>query len=648
MLGTIDLYNLALTPNDTMYFDSTETQTEWFDNQEHLSIDDISFNGARAFQLGKNYLDVIFNYNYVRYKLNDRYVYAFIENVDYTNDNCCALNISIDLTQTFLNELQTAIVKSNIKNSTEKNTFFKTYKPYSNKMPVSDYSAQLIGKIGYLVSNTTATAYQYLVGFIMINLELPSNKTYNILDINGDAVHIDRHKLYTIESGYTYPFATISIPVVYDIINRKIVDENIVYNYCGTSYTYCNINYLLTEFGTYLVNSNVGFSFSSFNHIQDIARKNDGTIEIRLRTTDTPVTFGDYNVNHYSGLCYVDDNIDKKFMLITNNSPINDPIQFGLRDYLGEDLALWRSPYCFIRIGTDTNYIDLNLLDFFNSIEIKNNTAVLSIFYFTSCLYPFSTTFRFGFSGNKIQDPNLYFNINSSSPLPYSVSAWQEYFSTYSASVNDGLATQQKYERQQDKLQLTKGVVSGAIDIATSFVPFTKAGYLKKVGGANDRQVMSGVINGGKTILNAAIDYSNSELEREKQRALLEIEWNDIKSSPSEFGNAMTNFTNLLYNASQAIEIYFYKARNFDDIKAYHKQYGYQINRMQALPWNTIKKHTVFDYISFNEITIKSSLPQFYTAMLEQQFEQGVRFWYDYNNFMNFDIPNEEIAGGSQ
>lgn len=643
MLGTIDLYNLALTPNDTMYFDSTETQTEWFNNQEHLSIDDISFNGARAFQLGKNYLDVIFNYNYVRYKLNDRYVYAFIENVDYTNDNCCALNVSIDLTQTFLNELQTAIVKSNIGNSTEKNSFFRKYRPYSNKLEVSSYNAKKIGDIGYLVTNSAGTAYQYLIGFIMINLELPSDTTYNILDFDGSVVNISRDKLYTIESGYTYPFSTISIPVAYNIITRKIEDVKIVYNYYGNTYTYCNINYLLGKLGAFLVNSNVGFSFSKFNHIQSVSRLTNGNIEILVKTTTTPATQGDFNVNHASGLCYLDNDTNQKFMLITNNSPINDPLQFVLDNI---DLPLLRVPYCFVRIGCDTNYIDLNLLDFLNQTDITTNSIVLNIYYFTSCLYPFSTTFRFRCFGNEINDPQLYFNVNSSSPLPYSLSAWQEYYSTHSASVNDGLATQQKYERKQDQLQLTKGLVSGTMDIATSFIPFTKAGNIKKIAGANDRQVMSGVLGGTQNILNAGINYANSELEREKQRALLEIEWNDIKSSPSEFGNAMTNFTNLLYNAAQAIEVYFYIANNFEDIKNYHKQYGYQLNRMQALPWNTIKKHTVFDYISFNEITIKSTLPQFYTAMIERQFEQGVRFWYDYNNFMNFDIPNEEITGG--
>ena len=63
---------------------------------------------------------------------------------------------------------------------------------------------------------------------------------------------------------------------------------------------------------------------------------------------------------------------------------------------------------------------------------------------------------------------------------------------------------------------------------------------------------------------------------------------------------------------------------------------------METLTWADIQQHTVFDYISFNTITLKSTLPQFYTAMIEQQYEQGVRFWYDYANFMNYQIENTE------
>lgn len=643
MYGTIDLYNLALTPNDTMYFDSVEAQTEWFNQQEHFTIYNISFNGSRAFRVGKNYLDVIFNYNYVRYQLNGRYVYAFIENIEYINDECSALNISIDLNQTFLNELQTAIVKSNVANTTEKDEYFKRYIPFTNKLSVNDYEAYKIGDFAY---NVNYQGEPYYVGFIIMNLELPNTQNYRGYD--RPDINIPIKELYTIESGYTYPFSTIIYPLFYNINEKRFVDVPFVIDYKLTKYPVSSISELLGKFGAYMVNANIGFSFTRFNFISSINYDfNNRRFDIGLITT-SDVPSSPFNKYNYVAPFYTapkEGETITQFILVVNNTPTLVPMNFNLSSRLNSiPLPLQRSPYCFVRIGSDTNYIDINLLDFYDSNYITSITNTLNIYAYTSCLYPFTTTFVFKFNGKEITDPNLYFNVNSSSPLPYSVSAWQNYFSTHSASVNDGLATQQKYERQQSQLQLTKGLVSGAMDIATSFVPFTKAGNLKKIAGASDKQLMSGVLGGAQSILNAGLDYANSELEREKQKALLEIEWNDIKSSPSEFGNIMTNFTNLLYNAGQVMQIHLYVAKNIEDIKAYHKQYGYQVNRMQSLPWNTIKKHTVFDYISFNEITIKSTLPQFYTAMIEQQFEQGVRFWYNYDNFMNFDIENTEVA----
>ena len=181
------------------------------------------------------------------------------------------------------------------------------------------------------------------------------------------------------------------------------------------------------------------------------------------------------------------------------------------------------------------------------------------------------------------------------------------------------------------------------MDFATGLIPYTKAGNLyKSIRKPNDRSIINSTIGGVETLINAGVSWANGELERSKQRALLDISWNDIKSSPSDFSNMNSSITSRYNSGSQCIEVDIYIANNIDDIKQYHKQYGYKVNRMEAITWSNIQQHTVFDYISFNTITLKSTLPQFYTAMIEQQYEQGVRFWYDYDNFMNYQIENTE------
>ena len=143
MIGTLDLYSLKLSPDNTMFFSSQEEQTKWFDERAKLSIENISFNGSRPFRLSSNYLEATFlKYNYCRYKFGNRYVYAFIENIIYNNDNTCDLQVSIDMTQTFLFELRNAIAKSNVCNTTEKNSYFNVYRPFTNKMTPSDFNVK--------------------------------------------------------------------------------------------------------------------------------------------------------------------------------------------------------------------------------------------------------------------------------------------------------------------------------------------------------------------------------------------------------------------------------------------------------------------------------------------------------------------------
>lgn len=612
MIGTIDLYKLALTPNDTMYFDSVNAQTEWFNNQEHLSIDNISFNGDRAFRLGQNYLDVVFNYNYVRYKLNDRYIYAFIENVTYNNDNTSSLNISIDLNQTFLQELQTAISTSNIGNVTKKDSYFETYKPYDNKLNVSDYS--------YLnLANLSIQDNNCLLGFIIINADK------NIFSQDG----ISSSFTFT-DNGFAPPCACIMLPVLYNLITNKLMTEsNCFFKYNSTSeeirvFSGFDIGKILNNYPNLIADNCVGINFNSKQFISSMSVNIAQPENILTKYVITGIDLYREDIlsvrnSSISGM---------NFLLLSGN---NYPYKFNIDlSWLITDIpfALFRQPYMFIRVGNDINSFTLNLLDFNNIIDTHENNYILEVTFFTSGLYPYTTNFKFKFNNREINNRNALFTCSSSIPVPYSVSAWQQYYSTHSASVNDGLATAHKYEREQSNIKYISRIASSFLGFSTATTPKqNKLATADMVG----------------NFLSASADYYNDEVQRAKEKALLDIEWNDIKSSPNEYANSQSNMSLLYINGFQGIEIDLCLAKNIADIIKYHKYYGYKVNRMEKLTWQGIKQHTVFDYISFNTITLKSTLPQFYTAMIEQQYEQGVRFWYDYNNFMNYEIENEEV-----
>lgn len=643
MIGTIDLYSLALTPNDTMFFDSVNEQTQWFDNQQHLSIENISFNGAKAFQLGNNYLDIIFQYNYVRYQLNNKYIYAFIENVEYVGDECCKLNISVDLNQTFLSELQTAIATSNIGNVTKKDNYFNNdFIPYSNKLSVPFYKSQ---NIDNLLAPVLINDNVYYLGYIMINIDPVNIGSQYRLEENGLLMHC----------------CCIALPVFYNTVTKQLktnIDCVCPIFYGGNDYDICNASNLqdiLNKFGSYITDSCISITF---NHLPILDNNytassplmrpvewDSNTNKLRFKVRNT---FGALEYSLHD--CVSIDNISKRLLIITKNVTVFRK-ELDLSSYIANiPEPIRREPYMFIRIGNDIEYITLNLAEFITPQgQIRNTKLILE--YFNSCCYPFTTNFKFRYGNGIYRDRNSLFNLTTSITVPYSLSAWQQYFSTHSASINDGLATQQKYDREISKQNRDIATAQGGLNIVNS-IANAGIGIASGIATLNPTKVISsaasgitGTGQGAMQIANAQVQYSNSELEREKQKALLEISWNDIKSSPSEYSNILSNITVFYANGIQGIEIDLYISANINDIIKYHKQYGYKVNRMELLNWQDIKQHTIFDYISFNTITIKSTLPQFYTTMIEQQYEQGVRFWYDYSKFMNYTIDNEERGG---
>lgn len=633
MIGTIDLYKLALTPNDTMYFDSVNAQTEWFNNQEHLSIDNISFNGDRAFRLGQNYLDVVFNYNYVRYKLNDRYIYAFIENVTYNNDNTSSLNISIDLNQTFLQELQNAIATSNLGNVTKKDSYFENYIPYDNNLTVPQYKVLHVGNMNSYIIDVQSYLYnsKYMLGHIMFNVSKLGN-------VSSDEPLID--------NGYKTNIYCYALPILYDINSNILVygDFKFIYSTGADTVTTdilsaSQLNLILSEYGSYIEQGCVAINFEPLLTYENFYYDNGYFYLVSPYNPLQPAV--SVSPNMYKLATFEKLTSINKIINITDNNEIKYH-EYDLTPLLNQiPLPIRRQPYLYLRVGNDKEHILLNLLEFEN-IDNSNKLIIES---FTSCMYPFTTNFKFIYNGGSYYERNALFNLVTTTPVPYTLSAWQEYYARNSASVNDGLATQQSYERKQQLISTTGNLINSAIDIGTSMIPYTKAGNFYKRAGhtASDRAQVSGIVGGTQTIINTVTEWANSELERQKEKALLDIKWNDIKSSPSEYSNTMSGLTSLYRNGIQNIELDLYIATNIEDIIKYHKYYGYKVNRMEKLTWQDIKQHTVFDYIAFNTITLKSTLPQFYTAMIEQQYEQGVRFWYDYNNFMNYEIENEEV-----
>ena len=623
MQGTLDLFKLKLSPDNTMFFNNITEQTNFFDSKVALSIPNISFNGSRPFRLSANYLDTTFNnYTYCRYKFGSKTVYAFIDNITYTNDNVCELEVSIDFLQTFMFDIFGGVAKSNVSNKTLKDSFFNVYKPFTNKMTPSDFNSYLLKRLNKSITDTR------IGGFILLNVDP------NIMNKAGETsgTNFVMYGLY--DNGVPTSAMCLALPVEYNFETNTINAPQLYKLGSASSESGCagggNLFNFLDAYASYIVDGCIGITFDQL--LPDLYFNADDSIH--------------YDTTNMQLVNLPDVSLDVPYLCIKNNSIANN-WSIDLSDYLEDiPLPLRRNPYVYIRVGNDSESIELNLLDFYNDSPVTE-TMILEIEQFTSCLYPFQTNLKFKYNGREITDRNAMFNIVATDPVPFSISAWQEYYSNNKATVNDGLETQQKYQSAQLRNNLGTGLVNAGIDTIVGGVSWTKKlGQLSARSFKSQQNLFNAGVSGTTGFLGAMTNYANGKLEMAKDKALQQIGWNDVKSSPSAFSNITSNLSSKYRNGTQGIEVDIYIAKNIEDIKAYHKQYGYVINIMQSSPLNDIHNHTVFDFISFNEITLGLLLPQNMVSLIEEQLESGIRFWYDYNNFLNYDIANNDYTGG--
>ena len=621
MQGTLDLFKLKLSPDNTMFFNNITEQTNFFDSKVALSIPNISFNGSRPFRLSANYLDTTFNnYTYCRYKFGSKTVYAFIDNITYTNDNVCELEVSIDFLQTFMFDIIGGVAKSNVSNKTLKDSFFNVYKPFTNKMTPSDFNSYLLKRLNKSITDTR------IGGFILLNVDP------NIMNKAGETsgTNFVMYGLY--DNGVPTSAMCLALPVEYNLETNTINAPQLYKLGSASSEIGCagggNLFNFLDTYASYIVDGCIGITFDQL--LPDLYFNADDSIH--------------YDTTNMQLVNLPDVSLDVPYLCIKNNSIANN-WSIDLSDYLEDiPLPLRRNPYVYIRVGNDSESIELNLLDFYNDSPVTE-TMILEIEQFTSCLYPFQTNLKFKYNGREITDRNAMFNIVATDPVPFSISAWQEYYSNNKATVNDGLETQQKYQSAQLRNNLGTGLVNAGIDTIVGGVSWTKKlGQLSARSFKSQQNLFNAGVSGTTGFLGAMTNYANGKLEMAKDKALQQIGWNDVKSSPSVFSNITSNLSSKYRNGTQGIEVDIYIAKNIEDIKAYHKQYGYVINIMQSSPLNDIHNHTVFDFISFNEITLGLLLPQNMVSLIEEQLESGVRFWYDYDNFLNYDIANNEYT----
>ena len=692
MLLDVTLCKTPINTTDTLYFANETNQKAYFNGiTEKTTYENASFNGARSFRINVNYLEAInTKYNYMYYEHDNRTWYCFIDTYEYINDNTTAVNVTLDFIQTFMFDITWK--SSRVASLTWKESHISSlqpYKgnsnviPYSNKFPVFNHKYELVKRYinyctvggkscrqGYLAitiddKNLRGADSDNLIYHIFAKFEKydGSNYSYDVRkivspkDAPAESGTVDAVNWWTVRSGQELDVMCFMFPIYYNGSEWRCYATDINF-----SYTELNPE----KYGIWDDEASSTLDGNDIQHIIDTFVKNFSAYIIDISIIPSMISQGESGVLEYNGLStpylklnhvphetgltpiligQVTDGMINKHIIAKGF--LSSAVYYGddfsvisnvnmsptYRDFIEiENSPLNRNPYYSYIIGNGIDNTELEISDI-GEDEIEIN-IIQDIF------MPYNTIVKIPSMWDEVF--TITFSLTQSAP--YSVSEWASYYANAKISVNDGLKTKQAYDKEIAKKTLTTATMSGGIESIVGAIGVSIGAMMSKGG---SQAVLGGgaqMVSGISSIIDARTQYQNTLTNLEKERALLGIEWGDIKSAPNNFFS-LGNDTSILSATDNAyINIYIKSPVNIEQIKKYHKMYGYQTEEVVSA--EELKQyHTVFDYIRFEDANFITNLPHNTHQIIKKIFESGVRFWYDIDTFLNFDIDNPEYQG---
>jgi hypothetical protein len=116
--------NLNLDNNNQLTFASAEAQYNYFNSLPHLTITQISYQRKDEYIRYPAHIDSLIEYNYVMYKnsnYTNKWFYAYINKMEYENDNCTRVYIKTDVFQTWqfnLTYMKSFVEREHVNNDT--------------------------------------------------------------------------------------------------------------------------------------------------------------------------------------------------------------------------------------------------------------------------------------------------------------------------------------------------------------------------------------------------------------------------------------------------------------------------------------------------------------------------------------------------
>ena len=613
-MTTIDEENLFVgssQENRELSLNSLRVQTE---------IIKAPFNPTDPFRLEGNYLEYQRKYNYARFKYyvnNDDTEpsvtrYYFIRDFEYVNDMVCRMVCDEDLVSNIFWQLKFARFYPSMctYNSNKLTAKKRTYKEIETTELFNTVSENNL-----LLKNS-----KYALGFVIFSCLVDKFQTY--WDPEFDT--------YT-ENGLMYPFYNVILPFIYDTQTESIIQgreqpQFYFQNSNGTETEIFNISHF-QEFASNLL---AGFKIIS----SMITTSTKGIAGFSINSTSDPTKIVINQVN---------DGYEFKLQPLTTGGDNPQPTSVkALTVKKGNTTQVLLNSLSIDEYSVPA-YKKANILAGSSTIELdlRRINQATPIYFEQSLLPPYVYTVSWVDEANQYTANNFNQGQTDTAFMDYKEQYAEWYRSNYNAQIT-GLKVKQQTEQGNLGIRTATGLASTILGIGTTLVGGNISASINKNMAAPQLAGLNAIKQAGNFALDTMGNYMTLNNNQAKERKLQELQIQDIRNTPDNV--SFNSSLGVYIRTKQYVRLMRYENVFLDQIKAYHKAYGFE--SMIDIS-DSFQQHTLFDYYRADDTVLNTDevfLDEMERSQVEDTFSKGVRVWYDYNNMKNFTIENPEKA----
>lgn len=637
----IYLYNNIPLPSNyehTFYFDTLEKQTAYFTTTKPpvktyapTTYQNIT---AGVIRVGEKIKD-IYDINYMKFTNGDTYYenktyYCFVTNVVYINENTTEIHYTVDVMQTYLFQYsskgnlkkkmfvdRTHILKANdnlgadcMYNDEGLDLGIEMYSEIINTS-IPDFDSVNYGIVAYVLYTGTLVRYPNLDS----DTSIPNNLTPTEITTTTPNIIVVKTP-----AGKVYGYSNTIYDTAYQ--NTYNLDHNLIFPLSGAYFTIYNTDGTPNLGGEDTTRPNVGdgaLGLSYFVQILNALGKSDAIVRIILLPHNV---IERKRPNNNTNVLYYDD-----------MTPVTTTIKSGTKfgSYTPKNKKLYVYPYNYIVVDNNENDSKVYMPQNITSGDILDTG--LKICYQASFLNGELVAYPVNYVGGDVSN-GIIKNIGVETA--YITSAYKDWLANSEIARNMAI--------RQHKINSMINIVGGSFGsdgssgIETGDYQPTLTGekgdWIASPKGKSLKGTGGFVLNSAKSTGKAMVNSYNFISNLTQQKAQMAEIPNSLKGS---LDANMSYIANRIGFKAMRVRVHDGVARRIDN---YFSVYGYKISNWQK-PQLKVRENWTF--IKTAGCAVVGDIPKDFESAIDQIFDNGITFWNDTANFMNYgDFSNPD------